>query len=69
MKIHEDTLKQLPDAIRQKAENAKTPEELLAIAKEAGYELSQEQIDALAGGASWTCNDKSGPHLYDFTEC
>jgi len=67
MKIHEDMLKQLPDAIRQKAENAKTPEELLAIAKESGYELTEEQINSVAGGNAWEC--EKAPGLYDFSEC
>ncbi len=67
MKIHEDILKQLPDAIRQKAEYAKTPEELLAIAKETGYELTEEQINTVAGGNPWECEKAHG--LYDFSEC
>ena len=38
--------------LQERLKNAKTPEELLAIANEAGYELTDEQINAIAGG-SW----------------
>lgn len=38
--------------LQERLKNAKTPEELLAIVKEAGYELTDEQLNAIAGG-SW----------------
>ena len=40
-----------------KARNAKSPEELMALAKEEGIELSDEQLDAVAGGEDWVCSD------------
>ena len=53
MNIPENILSTLTDEQKQKIGNAKTQEELLAIAKETGYELSEEQLNALAGGDSW----------------
>lgn len=38
---------------RAKVDAAKTPEEILAIAQEEGYELSREELDSIAGGDSW----------------
>ena len=31
----------------------KTPEDILALAAEEGYELSDEQIESISGGLSW----------------
>ena len=40
--------------LQEKLKGAKTPEELLAIAKEEGYELSDEQLDSIsAAGDKW----------------
>lgn len=40
-------------------ESAKTPEELLAIAEEAGYELTEKELSAICGGQGGDrfCND------------
>lgn len=35
---------------QEKAKTCKTPEDILALAKEEGYELSSEQLEALSGG-------------------
>ena len=32
---------------------AKSPEEILSLAKDAGYELSDEELDDIAGGMMW----------------
>lgn len=50
MKIHEKYLSKLTEEQRKKAESAQTPEELITIAKEAGYELTSEELDAVSGG-------------------
>ena len=40
----------MPDSIRERAAACKTPEELLALAAEAGYELTDEELEAVNGG-------------------
>ena len=41
----------------EKAKACKTPEELLALAKEEGYELSDEELETASGGGNWLCED------------
>ena len=38
---------------RSKIDAAKTPQEILALAQEEGYELSPEELDMVAGGDAW----------------
>ena len=48
----------LSPELRSKVRACKTNEEILALAKEEGYELSDEALEAVAGGGDWTdCND------------
>ena len=54
MNIPENILNTLTDEQKKRIEAAQSPEELLAIAKETGYELSDDQLQALSGGESWT---------------
>ena len=41
--------------LQEKARACKSPEEILALAKEEGYELSDEELEAVSGGigACW----------------
>ena len=45
----------------EKAKACKTPEELLQLAREEGYELSEEELDSVSGGGGWgdPCEDHS----------
>lgn len=43
----------LTDEQKAKALACKTPEDLFALAKEEGVELTDEQLDAVAGGRAW----------------
>ena len=53
MNIPEDILSTLTDEQKQKVETARSPEELLVLAKETGYELSAVQMEAISGGGLW----------------
>ena len=56
--------KDLTPEQQEKARACKTPEEMLELAKAAGYELSDAELDGIAGGA-WACDDyrnKVGGH-------
>ena len=50
MNIPENILNNLTDEQKKKVEAAQSPEELLAIAKESGYELPDEQLKEISGG-------------------
>ena len=53
----------LTDEQKAKVSACKTPEELLALAKEEGYELSDEQLGAVSGGWCECEQDtNSGPY-------
>ena len=55
MNIHEDLFSKLTDEQKKAVEAARSPEELLALAKEAGYELTTDQLQDVAGGSTWNC--------------
>ena len=48
---------------QEKAKACKTPEDVLALAKEEGYELSEEELAAVSGGDEWVerCNGRTCP--------
>ena len=48
--------KDLTPETKAKLEGAKTPEDILALAKEEGYGLSDEELDGVSGG--WGCSDR-----------
>ena len=64
MIIDERIFSKLSAEQKKAVEAARTPEELLAIAKETGYEMSPEQLETVAGG-SW-CEDHCGSYCLDF---
>ena len=46
----------LSDEMKAKVANCKSAEELMELAKTEGIELTDEQMDAISGGATWTCD-------------
>ena len=48
--MNDDFLKNLSDEQKDHLKNCKTPEDMLAFAKKAGYELSDDVLDAVSGG-------------------
>ena len=50
MNIDESILSKLTDEQKKKVEAAKSPEELLALAKEFGQDLTPEQLESISGG-------------------
>ena len=48
----------LTEEQKKKVRECKTSEDLLALAKEEGYELSDEELESVAGGAYIYCEVK-----------
>jgi len=46
--------------LQEKLRNAQTPEELVALARAEGVELSDEQLEAISGG-KWGCDHDGCP--------
>jgi len=60
-------IEELTPELKEKILNCKTPEELLALAKEEGYELSDEELKSIAGGGtdwcSFFCGSNEDPYF------
>ena len=48
--------KGLTPELQEKARACKTLEELLALAREEGLDLSDDEIEAISGGDCWDCH-------------
>lgn len=48
----------LAPEIQEKAKDCKTPEDILALAKAEGHELSDVELEAISGGEFWECEDR-----------
>lgn len=55
MNLEKIILSKLTDDQKKKIETAKSSEELLAIAKETGYELTSDELEAVSGGGWKVC--------------
>lgn len=61
---------------REKARACKIPEDIpapanrvLSLAKDMGHELSDEEIERIAGGGSWICGDHTCDTYRHFVHC
>ena len=50
---------ELTDEVKARLKGCETPEELLALAREEGYELSDEELESVSGGF-WGCDHECG---------
>ena len=48
-------IEDLSAELKEKAQACKSPEELLALAKEEGFEISDEALEGISGGMTWSC--------------
>ena len=46
--------------LQKKLQNAKSPEDILQIAREEGYELTSEELEDVTGGGKWYEPGKKG---------
>ena len=51
---------ELTEEQKTKLRGCKTPEEILVLAKEEGYELNDDQLEAISGGGTWYCHKHEG---------
>lgn len=49
--------------LQEKMKSAKTPEELLALAREQGYELSNDELEGIGGGSLWGCENDCSKYV------
>ena len=68
MNIPDSILNTLTDEQKKKVEAVSSPEELLTLAKEAGYELTTDQLETVAGGG-WKCDSYVDPCPRDYCPC
>ena len=47
----------------EKAKACKTPEDMMKLAKEEGYNLSEAELETIAGGVSWDCISDCHEHI------
>ena len=54
--------------LHEKAKACKTPEDIMALAKEEGYTLSDEELESIVGGGpEWNCNYSCENKVYENT--
>ena len=58
---YEDIQKGLTEEQVAKARACKSADELVKLAEETGIELSDKQLEEIAGGGFWDCSDNYWP--------
>ena len=69
--------KSIDPALRAKFDACTTPEEILALAKEEGYTLTNDDLEQISGGGFWSdeeikcpkCGSKSFVHGNPYNTC
>lgn len=59
--------KDISPELKEKTLACKTPEEVLTLAKNAGYKLSDDELRAISGGGFWS--DGEGCYDYNSDGC
>ena len=59
----------LSEELKEKAKACATFEELFALAKEEGLELSIEDLKNISGGGSWPCSDHACNGYTHYVHC
>ena len=54
-------IEKLDPAVKAKLKGCETPEEILSLAREEGYELSDSELEGISGGWGRNC----GEYVYD----
>ena len=65
----EDIFDSLTDEQKARARSLRTPEEVLAFARNEGYELTDEQLEAVSGGSWGQCEEIACPQDDGAPEC
>ena len=55
---HDNSNDSLSDEAKAKLKGCETPEEVMALAKEEGYELSDEELEGISGGWGKPCPNR-----------
>jgi len=56
---HENSYDGLSEGVKAKLQGCETPEEVLALAQEEGYELTDEQLEGVSGGWGGKCENQN----------
>ena len=51
----EQIYENLSDEVKAKVKDCKTTEDIMKLAQSEGIELTEEQLEAVAGGSPWGC--------------
>ena len=56
---------EISEELKAKAAACKTTEELFALAKAEGIDISDDELSAISGGGTWDCDERNKPCTVD----